>query len=80
MRHRYGRSRSDIRALVAALLDARELVFEDESEVSSIVSDATQGDLADHFISCCAQRAGCTSTVTFDSKAAEAIPAMELLA
>lgn len=79
LRQRYGRNRSDTRALVTALLESRELMFEDESEISSIVSDATEGDLADHFISYCARRAGCASTVTFDSKAAKAVPAMELL-
>lgn len=79
LRQRYGRSRSDIRSLVTTLLEARELAFEDESEVSAIVADATRGDLADHLISYCARRAGCSSTVTFDQGAAKAVAGMELL-
>ena len=79
LRQRYGRSRGDIRALVTSLLDARELAFEDESEVSTIVADATRGELADHLIAYCARRAGCSSTVTFDQRAAKAIGGMELM-
>lgn len=79
LRQRYGRSRSDIRALVMTLLEAKELAFEDESEVSTIVADASRGDLADHLISHCARRAGCSSTVTFDQRAAKAVPGMEPL-
>jgi len=80
LRQRYGYSRKDIVSLVAILLEAREIVFEDESHLSIIVSEATRGDLADHLISYCATRAGCSSTVTFDTDAAKAIPSMELLA
>ena len=79
VRQRYGLSPTDVRALVMTLLDTRELVFEDESEVAEIVADATRGDLADHLISHCARRAGCSSTVTFDRMAAKVVPAMELL-
>ena len=79
LRQRYGLSRSDIRSLVSALMEARELAFEDESEVSAIVADAVRGDLADHLIAYCAQRAGCSSTVTFDQGAAGAVAGMELL-
>lgn len=79
LRQRYGLGRADIRALVTTLLETRELAFEDEKEVSEIVADATRGDLADHLISHCARRAGCTSTVTFDQRAAKAVPRMELL-
>lgn len=79
LRQRYGLSRTDIHTLVTTLLETRELSFEDESELSAIVADATRGDLADHFISYCARRAGCPATVTFDRGAAKAVPGMELL-
>ena len=80
LRQRYGRSRNEILALVTTLLETRELAFEDESEVSAVVADASRGDLADHLISYCARRAGCSSPVTFDQGAVKAVPAMELLA
>ncbi len=80
LRQRYGRSRDEIRSLVASLLDAREIAFEDESELSAVVAGASRGDLADHLISYCSRRAGCSSTVTFDQKAAMAVPGMEFLA
>ncbi len=79
LRQRYGLSRTDIHTLVTTLLETRELSFEDESEVAEIVADATRGDLADHLISYCSRRAGCSSTVTFDRRAAKVVPAMELL-
>jgi predicted nucleic-acid-binding protein len=79
LRQRYGRSRSQIRSLVATLLEAREMAFEDESEISTVVVEATHGDLADHLIAYSARRAGCSVTVTFDQAASKAIPTMELL-
>lgn len=79
LRQRYGYDRSAIRALVTTLLEVREIAFEDEDELSAIVADADRGDLADHLISYAARRAGCSSTVTFDVRAAKAIPSMELL-
>lgn len=80
LRQRYGRSRTEIRSLVTSLLKSREIAFEDENNLSAIVAGADRGDLADHLISYCARRAGCSSTVTFDQTAAKAIPSMELLA
>ena len=80
LRQRYGRSRSDIHSLVATLLEAREIAFEDEGELSSILANGERGDLADHLIAYSAKRAGCVKTVTFDRAAAKAIPSMELLA
>lgn len=79
LRQRHGLSPTDIHALVTTLLETRELAFEDESEVAAIVADATRGELADHLISYCARRAGCSVTVTFDQGAAKAVPGMELL-
>jgi len=79
LRQRYGRSRSEILSLVTTLLETRELAFEDEDELSTIVAHADRGELADHLISYCARRAGCSTTVTFDQGAAKAVPGMEPL-
>ncbi|MBX3566647.1 MAG: type II toxin-antitoxin system VapC family toxin [Rhizobiaceae bacterium] len=79
LRQRYGRSRSEIRSLVVTLMETKELAFEDESQVSAIVTNAVRGELADHLVSYCARRAGCSSTVTFDQGAAKAVAGMELL-
>lgn len=80
LRQRYGRNRREVLSLVTILLETRELAFEDEDELSTIIADADRGELADHLISYCARRAGCSATVTFDQGAAKAVPAMELLA
>jgi predicted nucleic-acid-binding protein len=80
LRQRYRYSRADVRSLVETLLETAEIVFEDETALSLVVSQAERGDLADHLISYCARRAGCDSTVTFDTEAARRIPPMELLA
>ena len=80
LRQRYGYPRATVNAKIAALLETAELVFEDETEISAIVNGTDRGELADHLIAYCARRAGCSSTVTFDKRAAAAIPSMELLA
>lgn len=80
LRQRYGYPRATVHAKIAALLETAELVFEDETEISAIVNGTDRGELADHLIAYCARRAGCSSTVTFDQRAAAAIPSMELLA
>ena len=80
LRRRYGYGRAEAHSLVATLLETAEISFEDEVSLSRIVAEAGQGDLADHLISYSAGRAGCTSTVTFDRKAAARIPSMDLLA
>ncbi|MDP3898735.1 MAG: type II toxin-antitoxin system VapC family toxin [Mesorhizobium sp.] len=79
LRQRYRYERNEIRSVVASLLDVREIAFEDEDDLSAIVADADRGDLADHLIAYVARRGGCTSTVTFDKRAAKAVPSMEFL-
>jgi predicted nucleic-acid-binding protein len=80
LRQRYGFSRTEVRTLVATLLETAEISFEDEAALSGIVANAAQGDLADHLIAYSAKRAGCTYTATSDRQAAKVVPAMELLA
>lgn len=79
LRQRYRYSRADVRSLLETLLETAEIAFEDETMLALVVSQAAHGDLADHLISYCAHRAGCDSTVTFDTEAARRVPSMELL-
>lgn len=64
------------------MVETAGILFEDEYFVSQIVRSgvALKDEVADHLIAHSAQRAGCVSTVTFDKRAAKAIPSMELLA
>ncbi len=80
LRQRYGFDRSRTRALIEALLETAELVFEDEASLSQMMAQAERGDIADHLISYSARRAGCSTTVTFDRDAVKAVSGMELLA
>lgn len=79
LRRRYRYTRADIRSLVETLMETAEMVFEDEIMLAAVVAEAERGDLADHLISYSARRAGCGSTVTFDTEAARAVSSMELL-
>lgn len=80
LRQRYGFDRSKTRMLIEALLETAELAFEDEASLSQLMAQADRGDIADHLISYSAQRAGCSTTVTFDRDAAKLVPGMEMLA
>ena len=79
LRQRYRYRREDILALFMALIEAKELVFEEEAYLSTLLAGEPKGDIADHLIAFCATRAGCSHTVTFDRGAAKAIPSMEFL-
>jgi predicted nucleic-acid-binding protein len=79
LRRRYRYSREDVHAIVVALLEAAEVMFEDEPYLSALLADQPKGDIADHLIAYCAARAGCGSVATFDRNAAKIIPTMELL-
>lgn len=79
LRRQYRYPHEDIRAAIIALMEAAEVVFEDEEYLSALLASSPKGDIADHLIAHCAARAGCSSTVTFDKAAAHSVPAMELL-
>ncbi len=81
LRRRYKYPKAAVRQAMAALLETREFVFEEEEYLSTLflTPDAPKGDAADRLIAFCASRAGCTATVTFDQRAAETIRGMELL-
>lgn len=80
LKQRYGYSRKQIAFLFTALLETAELIFEEEQFLTTLIDGKVGGDIADHLIAFSATRAGCTSTVTFDRRAAKSISSMELLA
>jgi predicted nucleic-acid-binding protein len=72
---------SDIVAMLKVLLAADNLFIEYTEELDALINgeDETKGDLADHLIAWSAAKAGCSKTITFDHRAAKAVPGMELL-
>lgn len=71
LRSRYGLSKAEILATFSALLDAADLVVEDEASVESALyrwKDST-ADFADCLIEARHRQLGCRATATFDSKA-----------
>lgn len=76
---RYNYPRESIWAVLSALLESAEVVFEEEHFLSTLVAERTKGDISDHLIAYCARRTGCSAVVTFDRDAALLVPAMELL-
>jgi predicted nucleic-acid-binding protein len=67
----YGLGAADIAAVIERLLQAAELVVEDEQEVfiAMIALKEGRGSFADALTGALGQRAGCTVTATFDRKA-----------
>lgn len=82
LRGRYRYSQEQVGFVIQALLSSAALVFEEQGFLSGLVrgGKVKSGDLADHLVAFCAERAGCTHTVTLDPAAASAIASMELLA
>ena len=62
---------ADIAAVIERLLQAAELIVEDEQEVftAMVALKEGRGSFADALIGVFGQRAGCTFTATFDRKA-----------
>ncbi len=81
LRRRLGYSQRQITEMLRRLLGSVEAVIEfaEELEVALLEPDATISDLADCLVAWAALKAGCSRVVTFDRKAARAIPGMELL-
>ncbi|MBI5785389.1 MAG: type II toxin-antitoxin system VapC family toxin [Rhodocyclales bacterium] len=73
LRSAYGLSKAEIVAAISALLDAHELVFEDEPAIEEALFSwkKSNADLADCLIGAKNRRAGCRATATFDAKAAK---------
>jgi predicted nucleic-acid-binding protein len=71
LRSRYEFAKSDILTAFAALLDAAELVFEDEPSIEHAIyawKDST-AEFVDCLINARNRRLGCRATATFDGKA-----------
>lgn len=81
LRTHYGYPRDQVHTLLMSLVKTAEVALEDEEFLSLLITGdkPINGDIADHLISHCASRAGCSVTVTFDRKAAKSVPGMELL-
>lgn len=73
LRSAYGLSKAEIVAAISALLDAHELVFEDEPAIEEALFSwkKSSADFADCLIGAKNRRAGCRATATFDAKAAK---------
>jgi len=70
-----------IQEALMLMAETAGILIEDEQFVSEIVQKgvALKDEFADRLIAYCAEKAGCKSTVTFDRRAANAIPSMEFL-
>ena len=73
LRSRYALSKADILGVFSSLLEAAELLFEDEAAIEEAVF--TWRDSAAQFADCLInarhRQLGCRATATFDSKAAK---------
>lgn len=71
LRSRYGVSKSELVAAMSALLESREMQFEDESSVEEAVFvwKDSSADFADCLINAHHRARGCRATATFDTKA-----------
>ena len=71
LRSRYALSKEDIAATISSLLDAAELMFEDEPSVEEAMYlwKGSATDFADCLITARYRRLGCRTTATFDRKA-----------
>lgn len=69
-------------AALREMLASEELRIEHAEELERLLHDdrAPDADIGDYLISWSGAAAGCSSTVTFDRRAAESVPSMELLA
>jgi len=78
------RLRYPVEAIISALLKllaSDDLSFQYADRLNALLdqSHPPRADLADYLISWSAESAGCSHTVTFDRRAAKAVPSMELL-
>lgn len=82
LRQRIKLKREEIMEAVSDLLDAADLILEDENIVEETldVMAQTTAEFADIFIALRNRDAGCSVTKTFDQRAAKGVPGMELLA
>ena len=82
LRKRLNYPRHVVGALLRSALSSAGIVFEHGDDLLRILTirpDATD-KIADNMVALAAAKAGCSTTMTFDQRAAKAIPGMELLA
>jgi predicted nucleic-acid-binding protein len=82
LRQRIKLTRDQVMEGISDLLDSADLILEDERVVEETLGTMAKStvEFADVFIALRNRDAGCLTTETFDTKAAKAIPGMELLA
>jgi predicted nucleic-acid-binding protein len=78
---RYGYDETQVLSVITSMLAGDDFIFERGEVIEETVNLCTQSKagFADAIIAATAKAAGCTKTVTFDTKAAKRIPGMELL-
>ena len=77
LRTGYKRSRSDVGAAIMLLMNARQLVVDQQDVIAKAIHD-DRADIVDAIIHLMGQSADCAKTVTFDGKFAR-LPGVELL-
>jgi predicted nucleic-acid-binding protein len=81
LRRSYGLTPGEIARSVSALLNSNDFIVEGADNLESVRSGiAKPSQIADFLVVHLASRAGCSHTVTFDRRAAKAVPGMDLLA
>jgi predicted nucleic-acid-binding protein len=82
LRRRLKIERMEVAAAINDLLEARDLLVEDEPLVEEALWLMTDQavEFSDTFIALRNRAAGCSKTMTFDRQAATRVPGMELLA
>ena len=77
LRTRYKRSRNEVGAAIMLLMNARQLVVDQQDVIAKAIND-DRADIVDAIIHLIGQSADCTKTVTFDRQFAR-LPGVELL-
>jgi predicted nucleic-acid-binding protein len=80
LRLSYQLSNAEILEAISGLLDTDDFIVEGREGLAAARDSGKAAHMADFLVAHLGQRAGCSHTVTFDRRAAQAIPAMELLA
>lgn len=80
LRFRYRLTSAEILDAVSGILDSDDFIVEGR-EMLTVARDAGKSaPLTDFLVAHLGRRAGCSTTVTFDRRAAKLVPSMELLA
>jgi len=80
LRSTYKFTYEEVFLAIAGLLDSDDFVLEERSALEHMRIENKPALTADFLVAHLGQRAGCSHTVTFDRRAAKAVPSMQLLA